>query len=234
MGFINLHAHSNWSDGHSTVRELAIACQLLGFSACVITDHLYSKSSSGSDELSLNPHKWTGINEQAGAVSADLGYPIILGIELSIGGYEEAVVFGSSAIHEILKIRELNSRVTIDDLKFLRGITQCAIVLCHPGEPEKFISAGGIDILDGYEYIHSGSKMFKNRHDPYRDAGLMKICNSDAHHSKLLYRCYNDFEENITSELQLIAYLRRKGPVKHIIQPRIDTQRLFEDIEEVL
>jgi predicted metal-dependent phosphoesterase TrpH len=216
---INLHSHSRYSDGHSTVKEMAIAAKELGFCACVITDHVYSGSFC---DMSLNRNKYDMQCAEAATVSAELDYPIICGIELSVGG-EEAVVIGTDAIHEIFSVREMDRdrHISIDAVKFIKEQFPCCVNLCHPGDGEKFRAAGGISILDAYEFIHTGSCMFKDRHDHYAEAGLVQLCNSDAHRANRLARCFNEADIPLITELDIIEYIKSGRTFKHVVNPYI-------------
>jgi len=239
---INLHCHSKYSDGHSTIEQIAKTCRRLNHTAAVITDHLYSKrkpesptkkTKSRDIDFSLNPGKWLCQRLEAADTEQFLGYPIILGIELSIKGYEEAVVFGTTAIDHLFKLREKNKYISIPDLIELRANFNCVINLCHPGDGEKFRADNGIAALHSYEYVHTGQCMFKDREDHYGAAGLVKLCNSDAHHHRLLYRCCNETLEPLTTESQIIDYIRKKKPITFNVRPHLSYAKgLFSDDED--
>jgi len=99
MGYINLHAHSMYSDGVSTIKAIAEESKRLSFDACVITDHVYNRKSP----YSLNEKTFQMEIEEAKRVSEEIEIPVILGIELSVNLMEEFCIFGTEAIWEILK-----------------------------------------------------------------------------------------------------------------------------------
>lgn len=217
---INLHAHTKYSDGYDTVEKQAKGCKSLGFSACVITDHVYN----AEHKYSLSVQKFTEQLEEAKRVSEDLDYPVILGAEFSIAKSEECLVFGTEAIMRLLEIRHneiFNSGsayIGIDELRAVRSEFDCSVILCHPMLPEyktdqgqNFIQIGGADVIDGFEIINSGQFEFRRRAIPVEFDGLVRVCNSDAHHSGELDLCYNLTTENITDEKSLIKYIKSRG-----------------------
>jgi hypothetical protein len=206
---INLHTHSDFSDGSNTIRELAIACKELNHSCLVITDHLYSKSEGKTyPEYSLTPQSFNRQILESHNVSIDLNYPIINGIELSVKGYEEVLVFGTEAIRDIFRIREEKGSIGVNDLAYVRSRHNydCAIILCHPMNAKRFISKLGHLVIDGYEFIHNRRQVFRSK-DPYERFKLKRVCNSDAHGVRQLRRCCNIISTLITNEQQLIDYI---------------------------
>jgi len=227
---INLHAHTRYSDGAGTIEIMARECKKLGFSACVITDHVYSQDA----DYSLNMEKWTDQIIEAAEVSYRLEYPIIIGCEFSIQQYEEVLVFGSKAIHELLSLRDkrtklgVNPTIQIQDLRRVRERYDCATILCHPclasyDNKPNFIEAGGVEILDGYEYYNSGEVGFdKTREVPIEFKDLTPFSNSDAHNPMTLEWNYNEVERCIMDEVQLIQYIKSKKPVTLVNNCRVN------------
>jgi len=229
---INLHAHSVYSDGVGTVLDMALVCRSLGFTACVITDHIYSTDSSYSSSY----EKYIRQVEDAKLVSKELNYPVIIGAEVSIGRYEEVLLFGSDAIVALLKMR--NKKIirkydpltehmcSIDELINLRECYNCATVLCHPclasyDNRPNFIEASGAKALDGYERYNSASDCFgKYRDVPLEFENLVAVCDSDAHSPLCLDFCWNKTTFPITTELNLISYIKAYGSFKHIVCER--------------
>jgi hypothetical protein len=214
---------------------MALQAKKLGHVAYVSTDHVYSLKSDdeGSvlekeSDFSMGPVRFERQCRDAAALTELSGFPIIVGIELSIRGFEEVVVIGRSAIKELYEIRSTEGFISVQNLANLRYHHKCIINLCHPSNAEKWIEEGGHKVIDGYEFIHSGTPMFPKRnqklmpneeHDPYERYDLIKLCNSDAHWSKSLYRCCNVIDAPITCEADLIDYIHNKGSVEFDIEP---------------
>jgi len=209
---INFHAHSYFSDGHNSIAEMALRCKQLGFSCCVITDHVYTKDPERGDSLSLNIRKYEMQIAEAAAISELSNYPIIVGGEVGVVGLEEVVVIGEDAIKHLLEVRE-ERRIEIRDMQYIRSNFKCACFLCHPVEPENFIIHKGLSIIDGYELCNSGHSMFSRRDNPLKDYKLVELCNSDAHHTDCLIIGYNEIEQNLISESDIIKWLRGKNRV---------------------
>lgn len=193
---INIHAHSFFSDGQNSPYIMAKTAQSLGFSALVLTDHYYNGS---YPEVSMVKSK-EGAYKRA-LKEAEMVLPVIRGTEATFGG-EEILVFGQSAIKEIM---DKDGIQTDDHLKEIRKNHECAIVLCHPGNYYE----GFTDLFDGYERYNSGSDEFATRPealDILKDKQAWY--NSDAHGAVMLPICYNLTEDEITTEEQLIAYIK--------------------------
>jgi hypothetical protein len=196
---------------------------------------LYSKrepkvytNAGTSPDFSLNLQTWAAQKFEAADVEQELGYPVICGVEVAVAETgEEVVVIGTSAIDMLFKIRERKFRIDIENLKGLRKNFECVINLCHPGDGEKFRTEGGVSILSAYEFIHTGSPMFTHREDPYESSGLVQLCNSDAHHARLLYRCANRTEIPLTTETDIIRYIKAKLPIGFHIEPHRPTKEIF-------
>lgn len=80
----DLHAHSNWSDGDSTIEEMAHAAQKLGFSYIAITDHSQSlKVANGLsiEKLVKKRKEVTDLNKRL------KGFRILYGTEVDIDSY---------------------------------------------------------------------------------------------------------------------------------------------------
>lgn len=225
---LNLHAHSEYSDGHDSIVDIAKAYNEYGFSSCIITDHVYS----GDHNISLNLEKFQRQLEEAKRLMDNNGYPIILGAEFTVAKTEECLVFGTEAILELLKIRQNQieqgylAPVSIDDLKTVRDKFDCAVILCHPNLPEyqteqgrDFIQIGGVDVIDGFEAYNSGHYFFKKREIPKEFDGLLQLCNSDAHSAKCLMRCWNLVEDDIKNEKSLISYIHDRKNFLPVVEP---------------
>jgi hypothetical protein len=219
LNYINLHAHSQYSDGRHTLEENVFAQKKLGMTACVLTDHVYPE---GYD-FSLNTTRFLLQCDEADKLMDSLGVPIILGIECSVMRMEEINIFGREAIREILRIKS-KSQITYDDLVRIKKNFNCIMNYNHPMNPPKFVQAGCMDFLDGYEHIHSCSYTFDEDSPndkmftcPPEFKSLVKLCNSDAHHNDMLEWCFNETETPIYTEEELITYVKERQPFKHII-----------------
>lgn len=191
---LNIHAHSIFSDGHNTPYVMALKAVELGFSALVLTDHFYPREMC---EMSLNKEK---VRLRRKACKEAKGIlPVILGFEVCYAG-NEILVFGGEALNYIVEKRGALGR---EDFLLMRNTMNCAMVLCHP--QEDFDQAA--EVCDGYERINGGSDFFKNR-----ALGALESkqawCNSDAHMAKYLDRCWNVLGSKITTESDLINYIK--------------------------
>jgi len=232
MNYINMHAHSVYSDGKNTVTEMAMECKRLGFTACVLTDHVYSK-----DTCSLNLNKYIDQIDVVASASRVVGIPIICGIEISVGRMEECLIFGEEAIKEILHLRDarlitgfdlITGLMTVDDIRMIRNKYKCAVIMAHPNQPKRWVKRGAADIIDGFERVNGGTDHFHPSHIPFWRWRMIpwgmkrkvQLCSSDAHHSKLLEVCYMESKTPITNEDELIDYIKAKNSFKHIINGR--------------
>jgi predicted metal-dependent phosphoesterase TrpH len=196
---INIHTHTIFSDGANTPYVMAQKAKELGFSALVITDHLYKEANTW---FSLNLDR-LGTLKRA-CIEAEKIMPVILGVELAIGN-EEILVFGKDAVYALV---QNNSRGGVNDISTLlriKGEFNSAFILCHPFMEENWEEI--LPVLDGFEAYNSGNNMFKDRE--YGCLGhLPRWSNSDAHMAKHLGRGYNLVEDCIETEEDLISYIK--------------------------
>lgn len=198
---INLHAHTCFSDGANTPYVMALKAKELGFSALVLTDHVYRKENS---EYGMVPEKWKAYWRAVAEAKTIL--PVIVGCEVPYMG-EEVLVFGSTAVHEIWANYGI-----VDTLTDLKSRHNCAVILCHPNvQYEKFLHE-----LDGYERYNGGDDWFRKR-PPIE--GIPGWCNSDAHFAKSLSDGWNEVNKKIEVEDDLIKYIK-KGLQPNAIIPR--------------
>jgi predicted metal-dependent phosphoesterase TrpH len=197
---INLHAHSTFSDGHHHPVTMARTAKALEFTALVLTDHYYNGE---HPEVAMVPEKeeeYSKALEDAREI-----IPVIRGMEVPYGG-EEVLVFGSEVIQEIIKEKGIRSDLHLRDL---RCNYNSALILCHPsGRVVDFV-----DYLDGFERHNSGQDFFCFRGivDEERLNRLNQLQswhNSDAHSARMLDLCYNIIDTEITTEEQLIDYIK--------------------------
>lgn len=203
---VNLHAHTVFSDGANSPLVMALAAKKAGLESLIITDHVYSKSVP-TDWGVLTRFQYPVLRRLAREAAEIL--PVIVGIELAIEN-EEILIFGSAVIQEVLADP---SKITVGVLADLKQKYDCACVLCHPGTPENWKKL--LPILDGYEQYNSNQDWFNFRDGRTRDKGVLEglpyWCNSDAHNSiDLATGSYNLVDSKITTECDLIKYLKRK------------------------
>ena len=211
---INFHAHTRYSDGHGTIKEMAQAYKDKGFCCAVITDHWYGRHDLVM--FSMSYEKYLKACEEAKEVSKELDFPVIIGVEYGFFRCEEALRFG----HEFIKALYTEVQ-TIQDFEFAKDLHEGAVILAHPGLSKSetgFIGQGGQDVIDGYEWCNGGcGYMFHWRDIPKELDGLTQFANSDAHGMDRLDRCHNLVNEKITTEKQLTNYIREKKPIEMVI-----------------
>lgn len=191
---INLHAHTDYSDGDNNVYEIALVCKEMGFTAAVITDHVSKERTSCSNSIEKLHYQ----REDAAYAAERIGYPIIVGVEFAHETLGEVLIFGSEAIDEAMKYASVND----DILTSIRAKHSCGTILPHPGEDDLDLSLDTLRTLDGYEVYNKG-KRYVDEKLPY----LKAFSNSDAHRACNLYMGYNVLNVSIKSEEDLIAFL---------------------------
>lgn len=189
---INIHAHSVFSDGANTPYVMALKAKELGFSALVLTDHFYNGKYPENGMCIEKEHSYKRAIREAKTV-----LPVIRGIEVPYC-MEEVLVFGKSAIEQII------SDGGLLDIAQLRKDHNCAIILCHPNVHWPDF----VEHLDGYERHNNGQDYFKNDRELGKLANLQAWHNSDAHRAEGLMRGYNLTSVEITTEQQLIKYIK--------------------------
>lgn len=170
---INIHCHSNYSDGQN-IYDMAKEHKNQGFSAFVVTDHVYPGHLL-EDLKTTNPKSITTYDkyqkqyEHLKNISEELDFPCIQGIELAIYG-EEVLVFGEKAVKDIFnymsklnlneqekhaKTIEYQKKLSLHLLDILNSNKEnSAIILCHPhlmGTPQ-WVLEPIYNIIDGYEF----------------------------------------------------------------------------------
>ena len=206
---INLHAHSRYSDGCNTIREMAIQSQDLGFSACVITDHVYRKEEGAPNSWGLDMIKLTAACKEAQTVSNSLRYPVIIGGEFTIGYGEEILVYGLEAVKELMCRRDRKYEIDYDDLRDVRRMFNCAAIIAHPIHPSAFIYE---DAVDGFELYNAGTPMFNDRPIPRHFSHLTPWGNSDAHFDYGLSNGWNVVPIDVKCEYDLIDLIKNHAP----------------------
>ena len=251
---INLHCHSNYSDGYASLSEMAEEHKKQGFSAFVITDHCYPsfiKKGSNEGRFITSYDKYCQQSKELKEVSKKLDYPCIQGIELALYG-EEVLVFGDETIKKIFEyVEDINSReqekygeLRIYHKKLSNNIanilkenkSHTAIILCHPRlfEEDSYGRDKLFEIIDGYEFQNSGRYLFsdeihKNKTDreiPEELQGKRKFYNSDAHALCFVSRTDGNFHEKTISTIEdLISFIKTPQNPSNILLKKIQSNQ---------
>ena len=201
---INLHAHTMFSDGLNTPLRMALEAKEMGFSALVLTDHFYGDK---FPEVSMTKEKWV-LFKKACREAREI-IPVITGLEVPFLG-EEVLIFGGSTIKHILE----NGPPTKEDLVTFRGFKDTAVILCHPSHNYNEVAP----FVDGYEHYNSGSDFFRDDRDLGALEGMVSWCNSDAHSAGSMDSGYNIVGTKITTESQLVKYIKRGKQPTHVVR----------------
>lgn len=202
---INFHAHSHFSDGGNTMREMAIRCKELGFCSCVITDHHYGSSAS-YDSFKSSKGKIRIQKELAKEIEQTIEIPVIIGIEYNFAYQEEIACFGTGFIRAIIK----EEPRTIEEFGRIKNDLGGAAILVHPVLSNGFLAHGGPTVIDGFEEFNAGNNFFTNRAIPQDLDGLPRYSNSDAHHVRMLGYGYNIINKPILNEDKLVSWIRKR------------------------
>lgn len=244
MKKLNLHAHSNFSDGRDTILNMAKCYQRNGYVCAVLTDHDYYFINLKTGEI-----LWEKLDNyflEGERVQEELSYPVILGIEVSLINQEEGVLFGKKAIYEWFKERrDLRIRNNWSDAKFKKE--NHAMILVHPMfSPEYNYPQNFLDLFYAVEIYTSGHYLLKGQSKNKKYFSVlnrMKNCNRirnlDAHAINRWFEgpdniqsrpyCVNYIEDKviIKSEVDLIHFLRnskqtdwkyKKGDLKWMLK----------------
>lgn len=177
---INLHCHSNYSDGYVSLDKMAQEHKKLGFSAFVVTDHCYpffvEKGKLEGRHLT-SYDKFFAQKKELKQISETLNFPCIQGIELALYS-EEILVFGNDTIKQIFeflekrnfeakeeekKANDYHKKLSAELIKILKtNKNQTAIIFCHPRLVylEEHEKQQLFEIVDGYEFQNSGHYFF--------------------------------------------------------------------------
>lgn len=208
---INLHCHTDYSDGNDSIYDMAQEHQRHGFSAFVVTDHVQPLhlETDRNEKFPRSIVSYDLFQRQAQElenVSKQLNFPCIQGMELGLFG-EEVLVFGDQASRDIFrfmdkldfteKYADINGyrhKVVLNLIDMLRQNKEhTATILCHPHlDPVvNWVLEPLYPVLDGYEFQNRGCYYFKDstvttrhcwaRPIPPELANKNKFCNSDAH-----------------------------------------------------
>lgn len=201
---INIHAHTIFSDGQNSPFTMALKAKELGFTALVITDHFY-----GHDYPEyMSIHKLDTLKKACKEAVAIL--PVIIGLEVPFMG-QEVLVFGGGAVKAILR----NGKPTMDEMLQLKQETGCAVILCHPSEDFELAAPA----VDGFEHFNAGNDFFPVGERSFGPIeGKQRWCNSDAHRVADLGSAYNIVDSKITSEPDLIRYIKKGRQPEFVIR----------------
>ena len=207
---INLHCHTKYSDGNNTCFDMAKEHQKQGFSAFVVTDHVYPWYLNKRASVAITTReKFQRQKKELEEISEELNFPCIQGIELALYN-EEILVFGDKATKDIFDVIEnINPQEEEkygDKIAYQKKIIrklfsvikankeETAVILCHPHlvKTPKWVLKPLFSLLDGYEFQNYGHYYFtdetnldkKRRNDrevPPELKDKKKFYNSDAH-----------------------------------------------------
>jgi hypothetical protein len=197
---LNLHCHSNYSDGANSILELASAYQKAGHIALCVTDHDYTIKTSDV---------WEKQCAEAARVSAELNFPIIVGLEVYIHAAEEVLVFGKDACLSILN-RDKAVNITFFKEWYKQQQKPFALILAHPYlwlNDDEFYQ-----MLDGYEVANGGcfwDESYVQKMEARMPSPRRAYKNHDTHCLIDLATACNEVAEDlvITDETDLISYL---------------------------
>lgn len=155
--YLNLHAHTLYSDGSDTIKELAKVYKAQDHAALIITDH---------DDIHFRPVPWKAMLNDAETTSNEMdGYPILVGLEIFVpGAGHECLLFGHRACSEwvdiLVDIQDVNrSFFRLPEFKaWVRSLNdrniEYALILCHPSL--SCIDSSFYALMHGYEIMNAG------------------------------------------------------------------------------
>lgn len=210
--FLNCHAHTNFSDGSNTIRQMAEFCKKHGHCMFVSSDHDYNMDPCGYETQ-------VGLSR---LVSEDLDlFPIVNGLEISLW-HEEAILIGEAACRRWLAHREGRGDDRVHEFKTVREIlgdpATYALCLAHPvlrllapSKLERFHNTPEFyQLFDAYEDPYCG-----HHWDDARKAQLRSlmptaraVASLDAHRLSYYSAEPNVLNDPITTESELIAWLK--------------------------
>lgn len=188
---INIHSHSHYSDG-ANLFEMAKEHKRQGFSAFVVTDHIYPLSLSRWINEDYAPcitsyEQYKRQTSELEYISKELDFPCIQGIELELYN-EEVLIFGKQAVKEIFDYIEYidlqeqkkygstmpyKQKIITHLLDIMqKNKDNSAFVLCHPHlkyTPEWMLEPL-YKLVDGYEFQNGNTYHFahpSNINKPY-------------------------------------------------------------------
>ena len=180
---INLHCHTNYSDGDN-IFKMAKEHKAQGFSAFVTTDHVYpamlSSFKDKGDARSLTSYgEFEKQAEELQKISKELDFPCMQGIELALYG-EEVLVFGQQVCKDIfdymskidlneqekyIKTTAYKRKLNLNLIKILeKNKENSAYILCHPrlDTTPRWVLKPLYPLLDGFEFQNNGTYYFSD------------------------------------------------------------------------
>lgn len=180
---INLHCHTNYSDG-ADIFKMAKEHKAQGFSAFVTTDHVYpamlSSFKEKADARSLTSYdEFKKQAEELQKISKELDFPCMQGIELALYG-EEVLVFGQQVCKDIfdymakidlkeqekyIKTTAYKRKLNLNLIKILeKNKEDSAYILCHPrlDTTPRWVLKPLYPLLDGFEFQNNGTYYFSD------------------------------------------------------------------------
>ena len=222
--FINLHTHSTYSDGVSTMAEYAIKAKDLGHVCLVVTDHDYmlkrthlSPTIIESDEdYKLKQEQFIQQIQEAKEVELVHGIGVIVGLEITINMWTEALLFGQVACIDWFNKRK-DIRKDIDNggyglLKEFLNSHEHALILCHPYMEYvgNLYNPNFYEMFHGYEIKNSGHTWTEDQVKTLKDLipNAKPFKNYDAHHLGQFGGECNEVDIYIGNEYELIKWIR--------------------------
>ena len=130
----DLQMHSEWSDGHATVAEIAAACQARGYAYAAITDHSYGLKIAGGmsmDEAAGQRQAIDRVN-----LATENGFRLLQGVEANIDGQGQLDLSATEAAAFDVVLAAPHSRLRKDDDQTSRLVAAIenpqVRILAHP------------------------------------------------------------------------------------------------------
>lgn len=203
MGKINLHAHTSYSDGVGSLKDMVLIAKGHGHVCFVSSDHDYMMSlKTYCDQL-----------KEAQEISGLYGIKVFCGLEISLY-HEEAVLIGENACRSWMSIyhsiREGKADVRVSHLKEIISEHESGLCLVHPclRGPAEFYS-----MFDAYEIGNAGSIWPDDMIQKMETLmpGKRQVKGSDAHstnwYDTQLGVC-NDTDQTFSTEGDIIKWLK--------------------------
>ena len=203
---INLHLHSNYSDGAASIARWVDIAKKKNHVALILTDHDYY----------MNPRQFLEQRDEIRTVVDNEGFAIIQGLEVALL-YEEILLFGDEACLEWMLTMKTKPTlgVQIEKLKQLKRDHECAMVLCHPNIRwcvNEMQTAGLFKLMDGYE-VKNGKKVWPKDSVEWLECLMphaKQFKNYDAHHPDDFDGETNEIDEYVGTSEELVRWIRRK------------------------
>lgn len=221
---INTHCHTNYSDGASTMAEYAIKAKKLNHVCLVVTDHDYMLERKhlnptiieSEEGYKLKQNQFIRQIEEAKEVELVHGIGVIIGLEITINSYIEALLFGQVAcIDWFNKIEKIQNEIKNGEYKLLKEFLNShehALILCHPymGYVGNLYNPNFFEIFHGYEIKNSGYTWPEDQVKVLKDLmpNAKPFKNYDAHHLEQFEGECNEVDTYIGNEFELIKWIK--------------------------